>query len=37
MPNLVEVHYEQTESSKSTNVFDIRDMQKKAFGSKGIA
>jgi len=37
MLNLVEVHYDQTESSKSTNVFDIRDMQKKAFESKDIA
>lgn len=31
MPNLVEVHYEQTGQSKSTNEFGMRDMQQKAY------
>lgn len=31
MPNLVEVHYEQTGQSKSTNNFGMRDMQQKAY------
>ena len=31
MPNLVEVHYDQTGASKSTNEFGMRDMQQKAF------
>lgn len=31
MPNLVEVHYEQTGKSKSTNKFGMRDMQEKAY------
>ncbi len=31
MPNLVEVNYEQTGQSKSTNEFGMRDMQQKAF------
>lgn len=31
MPNLVEVHYDQTGESKSTNEFGMRDMQQKAF------
>lgn len=31
MPNLVEVHYEQTGQSKSTNEFGMRDMQRKAY------
>ena len=33
MPNLVEVHYEKTGASKSTNEFGMRDMQQKAFRS----
>ena len=37
MPNLVEVNYEQTGESKSTNEFGMREMQEKAFGSKDIA
>jgi superfamily II DNA or RNA helicase len=31
MPNLVEVNYEQTGESKSTNEFGMRDMQEKAY------
>ena len=31
MPNLVEVHYEQTGQSKSTNEFGMRQMQQKAY------
>jgi len=31
MPNLVEVQYEQTGQSKSTNEFGMRDMQQKAY------
>jgi len=31
MPNLVEVHYEQTGQSKSTNKFGMREMQAKAY------
>ena len=31
MPNLVEVNYEQTGKSKSTNKFGMRDMQEKAY------
>lgn len=31
MPNLVEVHYDQTGKSKSTNEFGMRDMQAKAY------
>jgi len=31
MPNLVEVQYEQTGASKSTNKFGMRDMQQKAY------
>ena len=31
MPNLVEVHYEQTGASKSTNEFGMRQMQQKAY------
>ena len=31
MPNLVEVHYDQTGASKSTNEFGMRDMQQKAY------
>ena len=31
MPNLVEVHYEQTGQSKSTNAFGMREMQEKAY------
>lgn len=31
MPNLVEVHYEQTGASKSTNEFGMRDMQQRAY------
>ena len=31
MPNLVEVHYDQTGASKSTNEFGMRDMQEKAY------
>ncbi|MEA1983885.1 MAG: helicase-related protein [Campylobacterota bacterium] len=31
MPNLVEVNYEQTGASKSTNEFGMRDMQEKAY------
>ncbi|PHS36839.1 MAG: ATP-dependent helicase [Sulfurovum sp.] len=31
MPNLVEVNYEQTGQSKSTNEFGMREMQEKAF------
>ncbi len=31
MPNLVEVNYEQTGKSKSTNAFGMRDMQEKAY------
>ena len=31
MPNLVEVHYDQTGKSKSTNAFGMRDMQEKAY------
>ena len=31
MPNLVEVQYEQTGESKSTNEFGMRDMQEKAY------
>jgi len=31
VPNLVEVHYDQTGESKSTNEFGMRDMQEKAF------
>jgi len=37
MPNLVEVNYEQTGQSKSTNEFGMGEMQEKAFESKGIA
>jgi len=36
MPNLVEVHYEQTGKSKSTNEFGMRDMQEKACNPKNI-
>jgi len=31
MPNLIEVNYEQTGKSKSTNAFGMRDMQEKAY------
>lgn len=31
MPNLVEVHYDQTGASKLTNEFGMRDMQQKAY------
>ena len=31
MPNLVEVHYDQTGASKSTNEFGMRQMQQKAY------
>lgn len=31
MPNLVEIYYEQTGQSKSTNEFGMRDMQQKAY------
>ena len=31
MPNLIEVHYEQTGASKSTNEFGMRAMQEKAY------
>lgn len=34
MPNLVEVHYDQTGASKSTNEFGMRDMQQKAYSQK---
>ena len=34
MPNLVEVHYEQTGASKSTNEFGMRDMQQKAYSQR---
>jgi superfamily II DNA or RNA helicase len=34
MPNLVEVHYEQTGQSKSTNEFGMRDMQQKAYAQR---
>ena len=34
MPNLVEVHYEQTGQSKSTNEYGMRDMQQKAYAQR---
>jgi superfamily II DNA or RNA helicase len=34
MPNLVEVNYEQTGESKSTNAFGMRDMQEKAYEAR---
>lgn len=34
MPNLVEVHYDQTGASKSTNEFGMRDMQQKAYSQR---
>ncbi len=34
MPNLVEVHYEQTGQSKSTNEYGMRDMQQKAYSQR---
>ncbi|MAC84783.1 MAG: ATP-dependent helicase [Arcobacter sp.] len=34
MPNLVEVNYEQTGASKSTNEFGMRDMQEKAYSQR---
>ena len=34
MPNLVEVNYEQTGKSKSTNKFGMRDMQAKAYEAR---
>ena len=34
MPNLVQVNYEQTGKSKSTNEFGMRDMQEKAFSQR---
>lgn len=34
MPNLVEVNYEQTGASKSTNKFGMRDMQEKAYSQR---
>jgi len=34
MPNLVEVNYEQTGASKSTNKFGMRDMQEKAYEAR---
>jgi len=34
MPNLVEVNYEQTGKSKSTNEFGMRDMQEKAYEAR---
>ena len=34
MPNLVEVKYEQTGASKSTNEFGMRDMQEKAYEAR---
>ncbi len=34
MPNLVEIHYEQTGASKSTNKFGMRDMQQKAYAQR---
>ncbi len=37
MPNLVEVNYEQTGESKSTNEFSMSDMQEKAYDPKNIA
>ena len=37
MPNLVEVHYEQTGASKSTNEFGMRDMQEKAHHQLDLA
>ena len=37
MPNLVEVQYEQTGQSKSTNEFGMRDMQEKAYEQSDTA
>ena len=34
MPNLVEVHYDQTGASKSINEFGMRDMQQKAYSQR---
>lgn len=34
MPNLVEVHYDQTGASKSTNEFGMREMQEKAYSQR---
>ena len=34
MPNLVEVHYDQTGASKSTNEFGMREMQAKAYDKR---
>jgi superfamily II DNA or RNA helicase len=34
MPNLVEVHYDQTGASKSTNEYGMRDMQQKAYSQR---
>jgi len=34
MPNLVEVHYDQTGASKSTNEFGMREMQQKAYAQR---
>ena len=36
MPNLVEVNYEQTGASKSTNEFGMRDMQEKGVSEREI-
>jgi len=36
MPNLVEVNYEQTGKSKSTNELGMRDMQEKAYEARNV-